>query len=243
MTRILRRFSTPGRPCAAMLLLFSFALPAARAEGPAGAPGVEGEPAPAPNRGTSVGNDVICGPRCVGFVLEYYGRPEPLRQLVGEIQSRDFERGATLDRIERALRDRGISTAALRLRPGAVLASKYPVIVHLRPEGDGSHVGHYVVWLPGSTHYDCAVWSGLPGIQSGTWDQLRSRMSGVVLLTAPDRIGSTSGFIVRSNWLRRALDNPLVQLTLVLLPISALFVLARYSSAWWRHPLRRSLGH
>lgn len=139
------------------------------------------EPVPSPrSRG-----DVVCGPRCVQYVLQHYGIESDLIDLVKETQS-DFEAGASLAALDDALRRRGVFTATLKLSPNAVLQWPHPVLMHLTPETEG--IGHFVVWLPTSDRTQVQVWTGLAGIQTGSESRLAAKRSGVVLLTSPTTI-------------------------------------------------------
>lgn len=241
MTNIPRPVRPLVRPLAAMAVLSAFAFGLAGTEGRALASNGDGASTGAAVPGIPLGNDVICGPRCVGFLLEYYGRPEPLDRLVREIQSPDFEKGATLAQVDGALRTRGIFTAPLRLAPDAVLASPYPVVIHLRQETGGPSVGHYALWLPGSNEGECLVWSGLPGLQAGPWDKLRPRMSGVVLLTSRGPIANPMGLVRRSSWLRRWWERPIVEAVLLFTLFSSSLVCMKAWSSRRSDPLRRPL--
>ncbi len=168
------------------------------------------------------GADLICGPRCVGFLLEYYGHPEPLESLVREIQSPRFEQGSSLTSIKDALSARGIHTAPIRISENAVLCSDYPAIIHLIDDGKEFAPGHYVVWLPDSTESNCQIWGGLSGLQAGPWRSLRGKMSGFVLLTAPHQIRGTSGFVRSTRLFNRVIESHYFTYALTLLSLCAL---------------------
>lgn len=129
--------------------------------------------------------DVVCGPRCVQYVLQHYGIESDLIDLVKETQS-DFEAGASLAVLDDALRRRGVFTAALKLSPNALLQWPHPVLVHLSPET--GEIGHFVVWLPTQDGSQSQVWNGLSGTQTGLESVLAKKRSGYVLLTAATEI-------------------------------------------------------
>jgi ABC-type bacteriocin/lantibiotic exporter with double-glycine peptidase domain len=130
--------------------------------------------------------DVICGPRCVQYLLRYYTKPDvDIFDLVRECQWPDIEGGATLDSLARALGKRGVYTTALRTAPGAVIRWPCPVLLHMG--GDGP-IGHYVVWLPGSPPGTSRVWTGLDGVRTGPTSSLGRLRTGIVLLTSPGPI-------------------------------------------------------
>lgn len=133
--------------------------------------------------------DAFCGPRCASFVLNHYGKQAELLDLVNEIQDRDWRQGSTLAAIEKALRARGLYTAAVRLSDSAHLQWPEPAIVHI--EGDTTEIGHFVVALPGrSSGSDIALWFGLSGTRVVSRDWLRARRSGAALLVSAEPIGS-----------------------------------------------------
>jgi ABC-type bacteriocin/lantibiotic exporter with double-glycine peptidase domain len=132
--------------------------------------------------------DMICGPKCVHFLLDYYGKEqEDIIRLVREIQYPEIREGATLEKVAAALEQRGIHTFAMKIKPSARLVWKYPVIVHLNPRS-GEQIGHYVVWFPDSHDNNLWIWNGDEGMQNHqerTWSKERS---GAVLLTSPEPI-------------------------------------------------------
>ena len=129
---------------------------------------------------TRAGADLVCGPRCVGFLLRHYGKPEEsLYDLTREIQWPDLESGASLDSLKQALLKRGIYAEAVAASPDRDLRWPHPVLLHLTGETAG---GHYVVWLPGGPPETSTVWLGLEGIRTGPTAKLARHRSGTVLL-------------------------------------------------------------
>ena len=126
--------------------------------------------------------DFICGPRCVSFLLEYYGRPSPeLIELVKALQWPRLEQGASLASIERELNQRGVYTFALKVGKEARIVWPEPVLVHLKGDAAG---GHYVVLLPPNKGVNDKVWVGLGGFRVGPSRDLARRRSGYLLLTS-----------------------------------------------------------
>ena len=131
--------------------------------------------------------DMVCGARCVKFLLQWYEKDDTgLIDLVREVQWPDFEAGATLESVDRALRARGICTCPISVSRTATLAWREPALVHL--SGDGSTPGHFVVQLPSSTGDVAHVWAGLEGLQTGPTGNFSARRSGAVLLTSREPI-------------------------------------------------------
>lgn len=131
---------------------------------------------------------LVCGPRCVRFLLSYYGKGETptLVDLIREVQWPDLRRGAALSDLAAALERQGIHTYAMEVSPRARLCWQWPVLVHLRSQTDG--IGHYAVWLPDSTAAEAHVWIGLAGVMRKPTAELAEEMTGPVLLTADQAI-------------------------------------------------------
>ncbi len=153
------------------------------------------EPKPAQN------GDIVCGPRCLQYLLQCYGKKDPgLIELVREVQWPDIEAGSTLKALDEALRKRGVFTRALEIGPDSRLSWPYPVLLHLN--GEDEDEGHFVVWLPSSSESREQVWTGLVGVRSGPPAKMAKRRSGAVLLTAPvpiEELGSAVSY--HRDWL------------------------------------------
>jgi hypothetical protein len=152
---------------------------------------------------SSSGGDAVCGPRCVQFLLKWYqDEKADLVDLVREIQWPDLESGCTLDAIDRALRKRGIHTFAMRIQPEARLQWPHPAVVHLKSQKAADtppRVGHYVVWLPGSSRVKASVWQGLSGVKTYRNRLLEERRSGAVLLTSPIAIDDPEAALAKRS--------------------------------------------
>gem|GEM_PF-5637415 len=171
---------------------------------------------------SNAGGDFVCGPRCVRFLLDYFSRPkETLTELVQDMQWPEIEAGSSLAEIESALNARKIYTTAMKLSSDAVLAWEHPVIVHLEKGVDDS-LGHFVVWLPGSDERVCNVWNGVTGVQTGQWKQLRTKMSGYVLLTSPNAIAENALVVKRSTLFSLLLASSFFDHVLIAFPPIAL---------------------
>jgi ABC-type bacteriocin/lantibiotic exporter with double-glycine peptidase domain len=129
--------------------------------------------------------DLVCGPRCVLFLLSHYGidKAAELHDLVLEIQWPEIERGASLASLSDALRERDLHTAALKVPRRSHLLLESPAIVHLDTE-DG--IGHYAVCLPSKNGSTVRLWDGLSGEVELSRKSFANRWSGNVLLTSTD---------------------------------------------------------
>src|SRR5687768_5338967 len=132
--------------------------------------------------------DVYCGPRCTHFILNYYGIPADLYELITEIHDPGVMQGTSLEAIKGALERRGVHTSAIQIGSSSYLNWPHPVIVHLPGAQLG---GHYVVQLSPSAGDDQhLVWLGLQGKTRVSVQRLAAARSGVVLLTSPEPIAS-----------------------------------------------------
>lgn len=136
------------------------------------------------------GSDMICGPRCVSYILDYYHKDQiQLVDLVREMQWPDIEKGATIKSIETSLNSRDVYTKAVKIDPSSRLQWPFPVIVHLE---EPPEMGHYVVWLPTSTADQEIIWAGLTGLLQGSAAAISEKRSGAVILTSPKPISDIS---------------------------------------------------
>jgi ABC-type bacteriocin/lantibiotic exporter with double-glycine peptidase domain len=125
----------------------------------------------------------ICGPRCVRYVLEYYGQNTDFVSVVNAVQPIRKD-GASLAAIATELEEKQIHTAAFYTDPSAMVINwAEPVIVHFHPK-DKEQLGHFVVWLPQSTDGRYMVWDGLNGVQQMELADFREATSGFILLTS-----------------------------------------------------------
>jgi len=171
--------------------------------------------------------DVVCGPRCVEYLLQCYRKATPgLIDLVRETQWPDFEAGASLKSLEGALRKRGVFTQAMKVGPEARLCWPYPVLLHLN--GDDAFDGHFVVWLPSSTAARDEVWSGLIGVRKSSPAWLAQRRSGAILLTSPVPITDPGAALYDRDWFwQRFARVAAVLLTIVAAGFGGRLILSR----------------
>ena len=127
--------------------------------------------------------DLVCGPRCVQYVLKHYRQDVDLVEVIREVQWPDLEHGATMQAMAAYLTERGIHTAGMQLASKTRLTWENPVIVHLTGESD--EIGHYVVWLPSTSGRVVDAWFGLEGIRQVPEREFAGLRSGAILLTSP----------------------------------------------------------
>jgi ABC-type bacteriocin/lantibiotic exporter with double-glycine peptidase domain len=180
-------------------------------------------------------NQVICGPRCVHFVLKHYGRDEALSPVVRQMQWPDLSKGSSVRQIEDALQSRGVYTRSIELKRAGSFRPRFPAIVHLRDQhgGDVSLEGHFVVVMPESTRSEAVVWDGLFGVRRETWRDFSRRMTGVVVLTGDEPIEDVDEAMrmraPRCRW-KVCLLGALVLGVVLLIPLGP---------RWWRGFPRR----
>ncbi len=146
--------------------------------------------------------DLVCGPRCVQFVLNHYGVKCELINLVREIQWPNYENGASVEDLRKALETHGVYTRAVHVEGQLALAWQHPVVVCLRPLHDTSDVGHFVVWLPSSNGEPEMIWDGLDGVMSLERGELPLNRMGTILLTSPEPILTLEGVVRRGFWVQ-----------------------------------------
>jgi hypothetical protein len=130
-------------------------------------------------------SDMICGPRCLDYLLYWYDMEEDLSDLMWELQNGRFEEPVSLRHLSDALSKRGIYSRAVEIQTGATLTWSYPVIVHMtHPQT----YGHFIVWIPPNESHGALYWLGLSGFTAKLSEESQNRLSGIVLLTAPSPI-------------------------------------------------------
>lgn len=148
-------------------------------------------------------SQLLCGPRCIRFVLREHGRDSPsLSDLVFECQWPDVEAGASMASISSALERRGVHTLAVAKNSRGAIDWPHPAIVHVN--SPRSSIGaHYVVCLPASGRTHTIVWWGddngprvIP-----TW-QFHEMIDGGILLTSDSPLDkAVSPFILSTDQL------------------------------------------
>ena len=125
------------------------------------------EPSQAITDGTAQNvGDIICGPRCLKFLLEYYQKDKKVEliDLVKEVQWPAIESGASLKALKQSLESRGIYTRIVKASFDSEFQKNFPVIVHLSRQGE---LGHYIIQLPQSVEGRQVFWVGLDGFKLG----------------------------------------------------------------------------
>ena len=139
----------------------------------------------------------ICGPRCVEFVLDWYGRPADVTDLIGELQQGRTYQSVSLAALAESLVRRGIHTKAVQLSWGATLDWPHPVVRHSTwPSG----AGHFTVLVPPRGEFPRLVWTDSAGYKRELTDVADGAASGVYLLTAPEPIGDPRPQVRRGAW-------------------------------------------
>ena len=143
-----------------------------------------------PARGQTTAADLaatapaICGPRCVEFVLDWYGRPVDVSDLIDELQQGRPYQMVSLAALAEALEKRGLHAKAVTLGWGATLDWPHPVVRH-STRADGA--GHFTVLVPPRGDLPRLVWTGDAGYKRALTDE-DGAASGVLLLTSPEPI-------------------------------------------------------
>lgn len=127
-------------------------------------------------------NDMVCGPRCLRFIMRHYGKQRELIDLVKATQWPDIENGASLARMETVLRESGVGTQAVRVPTGATIKWPHPVLMHYHASGSRSE--HYIVLIRTSAGISEVYW-GIDGFGSIATSELWRLSTGIALLTSP----------------------------------------------------------
>lgn len=128
--------------------------------------------------------DLVCGPRCVRQVLQYYGQSVDLVDIIREVQWPDIDDGARLNAIARTLRDHNVECTAFELSPQARIQWSGPVLLHCHTE---SGADHFLVLMPATARSSATYWDGLNG---NTRDIPRGyQLSGIALFTSLEPFG------------------------------------------------------
>lgn len=134
------------------------------------------------------GTNVICGPKCVDYVLNNYQLPSPgIVALTRELQGEDVLLGSSISDLSNFLIKSGVQTQVVGLTTNARIDSPYPAIVHLNPS-PSTDLGHFVVWLPSSTIETVHYWddhTGMVSLPAASWLRMRS---GAAILTSPEQL-------------------------------------------------------
>jgi ABC-type bacteriocin/lantibiotic exporter with double-glycine peptidase domain len=104
-------------------------------------------------------DDLVCGPRCLHFILGYFGKHEELTSLAFETQRNGLTKGSRMLLLEEALRKRGLFTLAIRGSESAVKDYQLPVLLHYRY--GPNRIGHFAIWLPAKGDSPATYWNGL----------------------------------------------------------------------------------
>jgi ABC-type bacteriocin/lantibiotic exporter with double-glycine peptidase domain len=144
--------------------------------------------------------NVICGPKCIGFILDYYGITDHpnIIVLMQELQGQNIYQGTTIMELSKYLNQKGIYTTPIGISNMADIHWEYPVLVHYKPLSP-NELGHFVVWLPSSKRTMVRCWDGDRGevdIPISEWHKLRS---GSILLTSPVKIDRPEKSIIYSG--------------------------------------------
>jgi ABC-type bacteriocin/lantibiotic exporter with double-glycine peptidase domain len=145
--------------------------------------GLTGGPGAA--QGPNTNAPAVCGPRCVEFLLHWYGKPTDVSDLIDELQQGRPYQMVSLQAMADTLAKRGVHTKAVKLGWGATLDWPHPVVRHsVRPDGGG----HFTVLVPPRGEFPRLAWTGDAGYKRALTDEEDGEASGVCLLTAPEPI-------------------------------------------------------
>ncbi len=127
-------------------------------------------------------NRLVCGPRCVAYILEQTGQKGNLLGIIQEIQWPDTEQGTSLAQIEKYLIQRGVQTKWVALSPGERPAIEGLAVVAIERDNE---LGHFVVVTESSRQSGVQYFDGLQGMQSTAFDDFWNQCYSTILLAGP----------------------------------------------------------
>lgn len=164
---------------------------------------------------TSRVGDVVCGPRCVQFVLREHGIEADLIELVKEMQWPNIESGTTLDRVRAVLKERGVITDLVSIPKDSAYAAPSSAIIHIPdPKGD---LGHFAVLLPSNNSEEVTLWLGVAGVRKMKLSEFHKTHSGLALIATVASAEDGAAFVRSRNTLWCALAGVVVVTTAVLI--------------------------
>lgn len=127
----------------------------------------------------AIGQESLCGARCVHRVLELVGKDEELTDVIQELHSSPAGGQLSFADLAKFLEQRGVSCRLLELGTFDVPRSPDPMVLHV-------HGNHFVV-IDKVDLWSADVWDGLQGTNTVAWWRLRPICSDAVLICTQNR--------------------------------------------------------
>ena len=143
-------------------------------------------------------NNVVCGQKCLEYILNYYFDDNKLTliTIIDEFGKDNIHQGTTLKSLSQYLNKNGIKTKAIGLTDTATLVWDKPVLVHMLPQSR-DEIGHFVVWLPQSSSKTIVYWDNT--VKEMTVSEWNRKRSGNILLTSLSNIKKVDDAVVYSG--------------------------------------------
>ena len=137
-----------------------------------------------------VAHDLVCGPRCLQFILRHYGQEADLVDLIRKVQWPDLEQGTSLSALHNELEERGVHSVIVRCPTDSLPDWPHPLIVHFEPVEESTQgLGHFSVVIPNSvTTNSISLWGGQNGPEIVPVPKFARQISGWAILTSPEPI-------------------------------------------------------
>lgn len=149
--------------------------------------------------------DATCGPRCVDYILNKFGKSsESLVELVRKMQV-GTGRLCSLADIEEALTSRGVYCQELRLGPWSCFRWDGPAVLHVN--------GNHFCVAESADEDGVRVWWGDGSVETWTWGALRPRLSSVVLVASDVAIETSACTFANNTLICEALAGVALILT------------------------------
>lgn len=138
--------------------------------------------------------DQFCGPRCVWQMLKQFGIDENLDAVIGKMNMQSSSRGASVQEIEKVLRQYGLYAHAGKLEHWGKIDWPYPVIVHTQEGG-----GHFLLLYPQSDDATEEIWDGAKMTFDSNSFRVRKQPSGLVIFASRTDFAQETITAIRSD--------------------------------------------
>lgn len=126
---------------------------------------------------------INCGPRCVNFVMKWYGMESNLIDVITQIEGQATSQGYSLADLGDELDRHGMHTKVVKTNSRNMVSWQEPMIAHLKSV-DERGLAHFVVVLPESRDGQVVYWDGVSEVTQVSFREFLSKCSGYMLVTS-----------------------------------------------------------
>lgn len=127
-----------------------------------------------------------CGPRCVYFVQQSFGKEQSLISVIDSMKSSATTSGHSVGSVCDQLKSHQIFCVAVKSPTGNLIEWPHPMIAMVKLDGQINN--HFVVILPETTNDIVFYWDGQFGYGTTTVRNFKKRFQGVLILTSDKEI-------------------------------------------------------